>query len=124
MSIPQGSIMWRTYVARYVARALPIAMMLSLMLAHSLAPACFAQSAPSAPQTFTLQQAVDYALAHYPAVRAALGQIAAAHAGIGVAQTAYIPQLNALYQTNRASLNNIYGQTLPQSVLPSITGPV
>jgi outer membrane protein len=120
MFVHHGSIIRRIRIAR----ALPFALALSLMLAVSLAPACSAQSAPSAPQTFTLQQAVDYALAHYPAVRASLGQIAAAHAGIGVAQTAYIPQLNALYQTNRASLNNIYGQTLPQSVLPSITGPV
>jgi outer membrane protein TolC len=120
MFLPRGSIMRRMRIVS----GPPTFLALSLVLAFSLAPACSAQSAPPAPQTFTLQQAIDYALAHYPAVRAALSQVAAAHAGIGVAQTAYIPQLNALYQTNRASLNNIYGQTLPQSVLPSITGPV
>jgi outer membrane protein len=95
----------------------------ALVLVLSLAPASLAQST-AGPQTFTLQQAVDYAVAHYPAVRASLAQIQAAHAGIDLARTAYIPQLNALYQVNRASLNNIFGQTLPQSVLPSITGPV
>ncbi|HUK30381.1 MAG TPA: TolC family protein [Candidatus Acidoferrum sp.] len=100
------------------------AFFLAIVLTLAPAPACFAQAVSSTPQTFTLQQAVDYALAHYPAVRASLSQIEAAHAGIGVARTAYLPQLNALYQLDRATLNNIYGQTLPQSVLPSITGPV
>ncbi len=116
MSYPQAGMKWEKWSAA--------AFFLPLTLALALAPACFAQSAPAGPQSFTLQQAVDYALAHYPAVRASLSQIAAAHAGIGVAQTAYVPQLNALYQVNRATLNNIFGQTLPQSVLPSITGPV
>lgn len=100
------------------------ALFFAFIFALASAPTCFAQSAPSSPQAFTLQQAVDYALAHYPAVRASLSQIAAAHAGIGLAHTAYLPQLNALYQLDRASLNNIYGQTLPQSTLPTITGPV
>jgi outer membrane protein len=120
MAFTQGSITWRTRAAS--ALFLPLTVALSFGL--SLAPACVAQSAPAGPQTFTLQQAVDYALAHYPAVRASLGQIEAAHAGIDLARTAYIPQLNALYQVNRATVNNIFGQTLPQSVIPSITGPV
>ncbi|MFZ0820859.1 MAG: TolC family protein [Candidatus Acidiferrales bacterium] len=114
MSTANRSIMWRILVAAA----------LLILFALAPVPACSAQSAPAEPQSCTLQQAIDYALAHYPAVRAALSQIAAAHAGIGVARTAYIPQLNTLYQLNRSTLDNIFGQTLPQSVLPSITGPV
>jgi outer membrane protein len=29
-----------------------------------------------------------------------------------------------LWQENRASVNNIFGTTLPQAIIPSITGPV
>jgi outer membrane protein TolC len=112
MHFPQGRVTMKKFTASL------------LVLALSLAPACLAQSAPSGSQSFTLQQAVDYALAHYPAVRASLSQIQAAHAGIDLARTSYIPQLNALYQVNRSTVNNIFGQTLPQSVIPSITGPV
>lgn len=82
------------------------------------------QTPPPAPKTFTLDQTVEYALAHYPAVRAALSQIDAAHAGVDVAKTAYLPQVNLLWQSNRATRNNIFGQLLPQSVIPSISGPV
>jgi outer membrane protein len=84
----------------------------------------FAQAPRSDAKVFTLDQAVDYALAHYPAVRAALSQVAAAQAGISVARTAYLPQANSLWQANRATRNNIFGQLLPQSVIPSMSGPV
>ena len=84
---------------------------------------CLAQM-PSAPQVFTLDQAIAYAQANYPAVRAALSQAAAARAVIGVARTAYLPQANSLYQMNRATANNIAGPLLPQGVIPAISGPV
>jgi outer membrane protein TolC len=87
--------------------------------------------APSSAQTtrpgrkvFTLGEAVDYALAHYPAVRAAMSQVSAAQAGVSAARTIYLPQANALWQTNRGTRNNIFGQLLPQSVIPPISGPV
>ena len=77
-----------------------------------------------APQTFTLEQALQYALDHYPTVRAALEQVNAAAANVAVAKTAYLPKFDALWQTNRATANNIFGQLLPQSVIPSLSGPV
>ena len=67
---------------------------------------------------------MDAAQANYPRVRAALEQQAAAQAGIGVARTAYLPRTDMLWQTNRATANNVYGLLLPQSVVPSISGPV
>src|SRR5438045_182692 len=77
-----------------------------------------------APQTFTLEQALQYALDHYPTVRAALEQVNASSANVTVAKAAYYPRFDSLWQTNRATANNIFGQLLPQSVLPSISGPV
>ena len=62
--------------------------------------------------------------ANYPAIQAAQAQERAAHEAIGVAKTAYLPRTDILWQTDRATANNILGLTLPQSVVPSVTGSV
>jgi outer membrane protein TolC len=72
----------------------------------------------------TLEQAIQYATDHYPTVRAALEQVNASMAGVDVARSAYLPRLDALWQSNRATANNIFGQVLPQSVIPALSGPV
>ncbi len=77
-----------------------------------------------APTVFTLDQAVQYALDHYPTVRAALEQINASTAGVSIAKSAYLPRLDSLWQSNRGTANNIFGQVLPQSVIPAMSGPV
>ena len=73
---------------------------------------------------FTLQEAVDFALKNYPAVRASLEQANAARAGVALARTDYFPRTDMLWQGNRASRNNVFGLLLPQSVIPSVSGPV
>ena len=78
----------------------------------------------SPPSALTLEQALQYALEHYPTVRAALEQVNASAADVTVARAAHLPRFDALWQTNRATANNIVGQLLPQSVIPSISGPV
>ena len=35
-----------------------------------------------------------------------------------------LPRLDSLWQSNRATANNVFGQLLPQSVIPAISGPV
>jgi len=72
----------------------------------------------------TIQQAVDTATRNYPAVTVSQEQIDAASAGIQLARTAYLPRVDSLAQVNRATRNNVFGLLLPQSVLPSISGPV
>src|SRR6185436_2689418 len=69
-------------------------------------------------------QAVQYALDHYPTVRAALEQIDASTANVSVAKSSYLPRLDSLWQSNRGTVNNIFGQVLPQSVIPAMSGPV
>jgi len=76
------------------------------------------------PPVLTLDQAIQYATDHYPTVRAALEQVNASMAGIDVAKSAYLPRLDALWQSNRATANNIFGQLLPQSVIPAMSGPM
>ncbi len=90
-----------------------------------LAPAAlFGQQSAPLPSPLTLGSAVEYALAHYPAIRAAMERRAAAGAGTGLARTAYLPTATMLWQGNRATHNNIFGLLLPQSVVPQISGPV
>jgi outer membrane protein len=81
-------------------------------------------SAEQAKKVFTLEQAVDFALKNYPAVRASLERVRAADAGVGLARTNYLPRADVLWQANRATDNNITGLLLPQSIIPPITGPV
>src|SRR5215510_13409678 len=85
-----------------------------------------AQTSVSEPakQTFTLEQAVDFALKNYPSVRASVQRSRAAEAGVGVARTSYLPRTDVLWQTNRATDNNITGLLIPNSVTAPITGPV
>jgi len=50
--------------------------------------------------------------------------VRAAQAGVGVARTSYLPRTDLLWQSNRATDNNITGLTIPNSVIAPITGPV
>src|SRR5688572_4128267 len=94
------------------------------LLSIFVALSSLAQTPTSGPRRFTLEEAIDYALANYPAVRAALSRTEAARAGISVARMSYLPQASSLYQVNRATANNIVGTLQPQGVIPSISGPV
>ena len=88
------------------------------------APGALAQTPNPPAPTFTIDQAIGYAIEHYPTVRAALEQVNASTAGVSVAKSAYLPRLDSLWQSNRATANNIFGQVLPQSVIPAMSGPV
>ena len=68
----------------------------------------------SAILSMTVPDAVRYALAHYPAVRAALESYNAARAGVGLAKTSYIPNVNGLWQGDRGTRNSVLGVLMPQ----------
>src|ERR1700681_4031868 len=76
------------------------------------------------PATLPLPQAVETSPKNYPSIRVSQEQINAAAAAIQLARTAYLPKVDALAQVNRATRNNVFGLLLPQSVIPSISGPV
>ena len=82
------------------------------------------QGQPPAAQALTIQDAVKRALDTYPAVRAALESLAATQSGVDLARTTYLPRADTLWQSNRATRNNIFGMVLPQSVVPGISGPI
>ena len=81
-------------------------------------------ASPTAGRTLTLEQALEVATEHYPTVRAALEQVTAASANVNAARAAYLPRLDSVWQVNRATANNVFGQVLPQSVIPALSGPV
>lgn len=67
---------------------------------------------------------VDFALSHVPALRTARARADATAAGIELADTAYLPRVDLVWQEIRATRNNISGTTFPQGVIPAISGPV
>ena len=73
--------------------------------------------------SLTIEQAVNQA-GQFPSVSAAQEQVNAAAAGIRLARTSYLPNINAVGQINRATRNNVFGLLLPQAVIPSMSGPV
>ncbi len=98
---------------------------LVVAMATACAGAAVAQEVADTPsQPLTLDRAIQYANEHYPAIRAALAQIDVSTADVSVARGSYLPRLDAVWQSNRATANNVFGQLLPQSVIPAMSGPV
>src|SRR5437868_342300 len=97
---------------------------INLVLLTAFAQVIAAQSTDAGRKVFTLEEAVNFALKNYPAVRASLERATAAQAGVGLARTNYLPRADVVWQTNRATDNNITGLVLPQSIIAPISGPV
>lgn len=105
---------------KYFRTSSTILLLVVLLLPSHLA----AQANVSAPTVFTLEDAVNYALQHYPEVRASIEHASAARAGVALAKTNYLPRADMLWQGNRATRNNIFGLLFPNSVISPISGPV
>ncbi len=107
-------------------RVAVLVVVVAISVALGTNPECnFAQTAePNPPRKITLAEVIDQARANYPAIKAAQAQQKAAQGAVGVARTAYLPRTELLWQTNRATANNVYGLLLPQAVIPTISGPV
>lgn len=82
-----------------------------------------ASGSAAAQHSLTLRQAIDRALAGYPAISAAAAERDVATATIRIARQAYLPRIDGLLQVNRATHNNISGLLFPQAVLSPISGP-
>jgi len=93
-----------------------------ILLAALTAGFALAGQQPQA--VLTIAQAVEAALHNYSSIQVSQERINAAAAGIELARAAYLPRVDAIAQANRATRNNVFGLLLPQSVMPSISGPV
>ncbi len=103
---------------RHKTVSLPVMACLCLLI---IAPSCLAQE--NSLPALTLAQAVELAQKNYPAIRAAKSQSQSAEAGVELARAVFLPRADLLFQENRATRNNVFGLLLPQSTLPSISGP-
>ena len=83
-----------------------------------------AQTSNDTAKALPLEDALNYALQNYPAVRASLEQVTAARAGVSLARTQYLPQLSGVYQDSRATQNQVPGIWLPTAITPTVEGPV
>lgn len=101
-----------------------LALVLGTLLAFPFAAEAQDGAAQTGGQTLTLREALQYALDHYPTMRAAIEQVNASTATVSVARSTFLPRFDAVWQMNRATANNVFGQLLPQSVIPSMSGPV
>lgn len=102
----------------------PFSVCQAILLIFSLFTICLRGEAQNAlTQPVTLGTAVEAALGNYPSIRGARAQADSAAAGIDLARTSYLPRADMLWQQNVATRNNVFGLLLPQSVIPSISGP-
>ena len=98
--------------------------MLTVVVPWWVCQAAQGQAPKPSPKVFTLEEAVNFALTNYPAVRVALERVSAARGGADLARTNYLPRADLLWQSNRATRNNIFGLLLPQPIISPISGPV
>jgi outer membrane protein TolC len=96
----------------------------SLLVILVLGRSLPAQAPVPPAQPLTLGEAINFALEHYPAVRAALEEVESARNSVALARTSYLPQVSPIYQANRATQNQVAGIFLPASIAPSVEGPV
>lgn len=96
----------------------------AVLAGHAQPASAQSPSTPPPVRTFTFEQALTYAAAHAPAIREAVARADAATADVAAARAGYLPHLDAVWQASRATANNVFGQVLPQSVIPAMSGPV
>ena len=97
----------------------------SKIFTAALALASILRAQPTVtPASLTLAEAVESSLKSYPSIRVTQEQVSASAAAIQLARTAYLPKIEATAQVNRATRNNVFGLLLPQSAIPSMSGPV
>ncbi len=75
-------------------------------------------------QTLSIVSVVQDAARDYPLIHVTEAELNASIANIRLSRTAYLPRVDGLAQFNRATRNNVFGALLPQSVVPSMSGPV
>src|SRR5450759_2651161 len=74
------------------------------------------------PPSISLHDLLKQAEANYPLLKSKALDVQAAQKGIEISRSTFIPTLDASYQINNATYNNITGMVYPQFIIP-ISGP-
>ena len=72
----------------------------------------------------SLVTVIQNAQKDYPLIHVTQAELNASIATIRLSRTAYLPRIDGIAQFNRATRNNVFGALLPQSVIPTMSGPV
>jgi outer membrane protein len=75
-------------------------------------------------QALSIATVVQDAERDYPLIQVTEAELNASIANIRLSRTAYLPRVDGIAQFNRATRNNVFGALLPQSIVPSMSGPV
>jgi outer membrane protein len=73
-------------------------------------------------QSISLHDLLKQAETNYPLLKSKTLDVQAAQKGIDISRSTFIPTLDASYQVNNATYNNITGMVYPQFIIP-ISGP-
>ena len=74
------------------------------------------------PSPLTLDLAIQFALDHYPSVRASLARVSAEQAGVDLTRTAFLPRVSMGYQGNMGTFNKASGLFFFAPYTPPIWG--
>lgn len=72
----------------------------------------------------SLAAVVNEAEKNYPSIRVSQEELSASAARLALARTSYLPRVDGVAQFNRGTRNNVFGAMLPQTLIPSMSGPV
>jgi outer membrane protein len=75
-------------------------------------------------QALSIATVVQDAERDYPLIHVTEAELNVSIANIRLSRTAYLPRVDGIAQFNRATRNNVFGALLPQSIVPSMSGPV
>jgi len=109
---------WRAFNR---CRAITLCPILLIMFSF-VRPVAAQPARPSFPITF--QQAIQFAIDNYPAIRASMARVSSQESGVDLTRTLYLPRLDSSFQINRATRNNVAGLLLPGTSVPAISGAV
>lgn len=93
----------------------------ALLLTASAAPRAWPQAKARTP--LTLEAAIDFALAHHPALRVQRAGERAAEADVAAAEAGILPRVDLSGQLNRATGNVLPGSLFAMPNIPSVSGP-
>src|SRR5882672_7204785 len=108
-----AELVWRRRRRTILMRALAV---LALF-----ATAIHAQERPVGP--LTLVQAVDFAIAHHPALQAEASAAGARREQVSVARAGYLPSVDLSLQINGGTGNVLRGGLYPMKGIPFVSGP-
>lgn len=93
-----------------------------LLLYCSVLIVCAHSDAQTVSKNYSLKELLQQAEANYPLLKSKAFDVKAAQKGIEISRSTLVPSLDASYQINYATYNNITGMAYPQYLIP-ISGP-